>query len=83
MQGFPDSFVLPVSDPQAYRQLGNSVVVPLIADVARLMVATLTQLERGFTPHQLSLWHAEGAWSLPAEGTLQGPEVWPEAWPEA
>ena len=56
MQGFPDSFVLPVSDPQAYRQLGNSVVVPLIADVARLMVATLTQLEQDFTPHQLSLW---------------------------
>lgn len=56
LQGFPDSFVLPVSDPQAYRQLGNSVVVPLIADLARLMVATLTQLEQNFTPHQLSLW---------------------------
>ena len=36
--GFPDDFVIPVSDTQAYRQFGNSVVVPLVAEVARAML---------------------------------------------
>lgn len=45
LQGFPDSFVIPVSDTQAYRQFGNSVVVPLMADVARLVVARLRELD--------------------------------------
>lgn len=35
LMGFPDSFVIPVSDSQAYKQFGNSVVVPLAAAVAR------------------------------------------------
>ena len=39
--GFPDSFRIPVSDTQAYRQFGNSVVVPAVTAVARLMVASL------------------------------------------
>ncbi len=30
LQGFPDSFEIPVSDNQAYKQFGNSVVTPLI-----------------------------------------------------
>ena len=38
IQGFPDSFKIPVSDTQAYRQFGNSVVVPLMTDVAKLVV---------------------------------------------
>ncbi|WP_028245384.1 DNA (cytosine-5-)-methyltransferase [Pseudoclavibacter soli] len=37
LMGFPDSFRIPVSDTQAYRQFGNSVVVPMIAEVARIM----------------------------------------------
>lgn len=41
LQGFPDSFVIPVSDTQAYKQFGNSVVVPLIENVAKLMVEKL------------------------------------------
>lgn len=45
LQGFPDSFKIPVSDTQAYRQFGNSVVVPLMADVAGLITAKLTQLD--------------------------------------
>lgn len=32
-----DSFVIPVSDTQAYRQFGNSVVVPVVEAVARHM----------------------------------------------
>lgn len=38
LQGFPDSFKIPVSDTQAYRQFGNSVVVPLMENVAKLVV---------------------------------------------
>lgn len=33
LQGFPDSFIIPVSDNQAYKQFGNSVVTPLIQAV--------------------------------------------------
>lgn len=45
LQGFPDSFSIPVSDTQAYRQFGNSVVVPLIGAVASLMTDKLQELE--------------------------------------
>ena len=45
LQGFPDSFKIPVSDTQAYRQFGNSVVVPLMSDVAGLIVAKLESLD--------------------------------------
>jgi len=30
-------FAIPVSDTQAYKQFGNSVVVPVIEEVARIM----------------------------------------------
>ena len=33
LQGYPKSFKFPVSDTQAYKQLGNSVAVPLIAKI--------------------------------------------------
>jgi DNA (cytosine-5)-methyltransferase 1 len=39
--GYPDSFQIPVSDTQAYKQFGNSVVIPAIAAVARLMARQL------------------------------------------
>lgn len=38
LMGFPDSFKIPVSDTQGYKQFGNSVVVPVIHEVAKLMV---------------------------------------------
>lgn len=38
LQGFPDNFIIPVSDNQAYRQFGNSVVTPLIYAVAKKVV---------------------------------------------
>lgn len=34
LMGYPDSFQIPVSDTQAYRQFGNSVVVPLVYEIA-------------------------------------------------
>lgn len=41
LMGFPDSFKIPVSDTQAYRQFGNSVVVPLVTAVAQQVVDAL------------------------------------------
>jgi DNA (cytosine-5)-methyltransferase 1 len=41
LQGFPDSFVIPVSDTQAYRQFGNAVTVPVAAAVLRAVVRAL------------------------------------------
>lgn len=45
LQGFPDTFKIPVSDTQAYKQFGNSVVVPLMTEVAKLVVTRLVQLD--------------------------------------
>lgn len=45
LQGFPDEFKIPVSDTQAYQQFGNSVVVPLMTNVANLVVDKLGELE--------------------------------------
>ena len=46
LQGFPESFKIVVSDNQAYRQFGNSVVVPLMADVAGLVVKKLDEMNK-------------------------------------
>ena len=45
LQGFPEDFVIPVSDTQAYRQFGNSVVVPLMEKVAKLIVKEINELK--------------------------------------
>ena len=34
LQGFPDSFIIPVSDNQAYQQFGNSVAINVVKKVA-------------------------------------------------
>jgi len=41
LQGFPDSFLIPVSDTQAYKQFGNSVAVPVVEAIARSMIRVL------------------------------------------
>lgn len=43
LQGFPDNFIIPVSDNQAYKQFGNSVVTPLMQAVAKKVVEALTR----------------------------------------
>jgi DNA (cytosine-5)-methyltransferase 1 len=40
LMGFDDSFKIPVSDTQAYRQFGNSVAVPVVKAVAAELVNT-------------------------------------------
>ncbi len=44
LMGYPDSFTIPVSDTQAYRQFGNSVVVPVISAVAQAMKPHILQV---------------------------------------
>lgn len=41
LQGFPEDFIIPVSNVQAYRQFGNSVCINVIEAVAKSMVKYL------------------------------------------
>jgi DNA (cytosine-5)-methyltransferase 1 len=45
LMGYPDSFRIPVSDMQAYKQFGNSVVVPVVKAVARAMTPHIRTLQ--------------------------------------
>ena len=45
LQGFPEDFNIVVSDTQAYKQFGNSVVVPLVKAIAKEMVCSLDKVE--------------------------------------
>ena len=44
LQGFQDSFVIPVSDSQAYKQFGNAVTVNVSKAVAQSVKTTLINL---------------------------------------
>ena len=41
LMGYPEDFKIPVSDTQAYRQFGNSVVVPVVERIAMSVVEKL------------------------------------------
>ncbi|MDP1559073.1 MAG: DNA (cytosine-5-)-methyltransferase [Nitrosomonas sp.] len=41
LMGYPDTFRIPVSDTRAYKQFGNSVVIDVMAHVAKLMLPML------------------------------------------
>ena len=41
LQGFPEDFIIPVTDTQAYKEFGNSVAVPVINAIAEQMLAVL------------------------------------------
>lgn len=43
LMGYPNSFKIPVSDTQAYRQFGNSVVVPVVSAIAQSVAETLSR----------------------------------------
>jgi DNA (cytosine-5)-methyltransferase 1 len=59
LMGFPDKFRIPVSDTQAYKQFGNSVVVPVVAAVAQAMRPRLSDRDhRLCAPHSLSSPHS-------------------------
>jgi DNA (cytosine-5)-methyltransferase 1 len=43
LQGFPDKFIIPVSDAQAYKQFGNSVAIPAIQATAKKIIEKIIQ----------------------------------------
>ncbi len=52
LQGFPENFIIPVSDTQAYKQFGNSVAVPVIRAVAKEMLYSLNLIPNEYRKHQ-------------------------------
>lgn len=44
LMGFPDDWQIPVSDTQAYRQFGNSVAVPVVKAVAKVIQPHLKKI---------------------------------------
>ncbi len=44
LQGFPEEFIITVSDTQAYKQFGNSVAVPVIRAVAKRITEEMKSL---------------------------------------
>lgn len=43
LMGYPTDFKIPVSDTQAYKQFGNSVVVPVVQKIAKQVVDALAK----------------------------------------
>jgi DNA (cytosine-5)-methyltransferase 1 len=43
--GYPESFKIIVSDAAAYKQFGNSVVVPVVSAVAEKVMKTLSNYD--------------------------------------
>jgi DNA (cytosine-5)-methyltransferase 1 len=54
LQGFPDTFIIPVSDTAAYRQFGNSVAVPVVKILAKELTKSLAGPKRRLE-HQITL----------------------------
>lgn len=48
LQGYDDSYKIVVSDTQAYKQFGNSVVVPLVKEIAGNIVSVMIDLEKQY-----------------------------------
>ncbi len=47
LQGYSEKYRIIVSDTQAYRQFGNSVVVPAIQDTGKQILKTINDYEKG------------------------------------
>lgn len=45
LQGFPEDYIIPVSDAQAYKQFGNSVAVPVIKAIATEIKKALNEIK--------------------------------------
>ena len=46
LQGFPEDYKITVSNTRAYKQFGNSVVVPLVTEIASLIIEKMNALDR-------------------------------------
>ena len=72
LQGFPDTFKITVSDTQAYRQFGNSVVVPLMSNVAQLICSKISELDVAAVHNNVSV-KAEKLMAVGVDGNI--PEI--------
>lgn len=54
LMGFPDDFSIPVSDTQAYKQFGNSVVVPIIYLLGSKIITGIEEISIKLTITQKS-----------------------------
>ena len=54
LQGFPEDFIIPVSDVQAYKQFGNSVCVPVIKALSQQIYL---YLEKKIIPTEFNLFN--------------------------
>jgi DNA (cytosine-5)-methyltransferase 1 len=63
LMGYPDTYRIPVSDTQSYKQFGNSVIVPVITELARVMLPHIRALKdyEEYGTLQTSLLAASGA----------------------
>lgn len=60
LQGYPDDFVLPLADTHLYKQLGNSVTVPVITAIAKKIKEVLEMADGTYMP---KLSGNKGEWS--------------------
>lgn len=44
LQGFPEEFIIPVSNTQAYKQFGNSVPVPVVEAIAKQIINSIQEI---------------------------------------
>ena len=42
LMGYDDSYIIPVADTNAYKQFGNSVIVPVFREIAKILVPLIT-----------------------------------------
>lgn len=61
LQGFPDDFEFPVSNTQAIKQLGNSVAIDAVQEVAKQLLAHLNFLDK--EKPQIKATKNKGEWS--------------------
>lgn len=74
LMGYPDEFKIPVSDTQAYRQFGNSVVVPVVERIARSVVEVLRR-PKDYTPELiLSVEEGDATTRIPQKASAVYPE---------
>lgn len=64
LMGYPEDYKIVVSDTQAYRQFGNSVVVPVVERIARQVVEAL-QRPADYTPEFMLKEQRKGVAGIP------------------
>lgn len=50
LQGFPEDFTFPVSRTQVYKQLGNTISIPVIAEIAKEIYKILMKSQAKYQP---------------------------------